>query len=156
MTDPVEPTVEPTEPPEGTEPKTFDADYVKKLRAESAKYRSEARKASEALAALEDVNKSELTKAQERAAEAEKAAQSHESTALRLQVAFDKGLTPAQAKRLVGTSRDELEADADEILRDFVAPAKRPSGSIDQGPRGGTVKADPRQVFADILAGKTT
>jgi hypothetical protein len=158
MTDPVNP-AESTEPPEGTdaEPKTtFDADYVKKLRAESAKYRNEAKKASEALAAIEDANKSELTKAQERAAEAEKAAQSHETTALRLQVAFDKGLTPAQAKRLVGATRDELEADADEILRDFVAPAKRPSGSVDQGPRGGTVKADPRQVFADILAGKNT
>jgi hypothetical protein len=104
---------------------------------------------------IEDRDKSELEKAQERAAEAEKVAAGHESTALRLQVAFDKGLTPAQAKRLVGSSREELETDADEILRDFVAPASRPRGSVDQGHRGTAAKADPRQAFADLLGGKS-
>lgn len=130
-------------------------DKSKAILADLAKERRARQAAEKRLQELDDANKSELTKAQERAAEAEKASQGHEAIALRLQVAFDKGLTPSQAKRLVGTTRDELEADADEIVRDFAA-AKRPSGSIDQGPRGGTVKADPRQAFADLLAGKST
>lgn len=42
---------------------------------------------------------------------------------LKLQVALDKGLTAFQAKRLVGSTTEELEADADEILQNM-APAK--------------------------------
>jgi hypothetical protein len=142
---------------EAPDQKTFDADYVKKLRAESAKHRTEANKALKALAEIQDRDKTELQKAQERAAELEKAAQNHELTALRLQIAFDKGLTPAQAKRLVGTTRDELEADADEVLANFTPrDARRPSGSVDQGTRGKPLAADPRQAFADLLTGKTT
>src|SRR5690349_696993 len=37
----------------------------------------------------------------------------------RREVAAAKGLSPAQAKRLVGTTREELEADADELLETF-------------------------------------
>src|SRR5690606_14564777 len=39
--------------------------------------------------------------------------------ALRLEVAMAKGLTAAQARRLVGDTREELEADADELLELF-------------------------------------
>lgn len=38
---------------------------------------------------------------------------------LKLQVALDKGLNAFQAKRLVGTTKEELEADADEILKSW-------------------------------------
>ena len=38
---------------------------------------------------------------------------------LRNSVALDKKLTPSQAKRLVGSTREELEADADELLADL-------------------------------------
>jgi hypothetical protein len=34
---------------------------------------------------------------------------------IKLRVALEKGLTPFQAKRLVGTTEDEISADADEI-----------------------------------------
>lgn len=39
-----------------------------------------------------------------------------ESNALRYEVALDKGLSKTLAKRLVGSTREELEADADELL----------------------------------------
>lgn len=91
------------------------------------------REAAKRLADLEDRDKSELEKAQKRADAAEKAAADHELASTRLAVAFEKGLTPAQAKRLVGTSRDELEADADEVLRDF--PVAKFAGTADQGSR---------------------
>jgi hypothetical protein len=56
---------------------------------------------------------------------------------LRREVADEKGLTPAQARRLVGATREELEADADDILTAFPAtPAKPKFGDVGQGPRG--------------------
>jgi len=48
---------------------------------------------------------------------------------MRLQVALDKGLTLRQAKRLVGKTLEELEADADDILDTFGGSGK--SGSDD-------------------------
>jgi len=79
------------------------------------------------------------TEAEKRAAAEQRAAQA-ELRALRLEVAADKGLSPAQAKRLVGTSREELEADAYDILATFpTAPAPRtPRPDRSQGARGGT------------------
>ena len=62
----------------------------------------------------------------------------------RVEVAAEKGLTPAQAKRLVGKDRDELAADADEILKLFPIAQdddkgrKGPKPDRSQGSRGGT------------------
>lgn len=44
--------------------------------------------------------------------------------ALKYEIALEKGLTKAQAKRLLGSSREELEQDADELLRTFGGKAK--------------------------------
>ena len=63
----------------------------------------------------EDLDKSELERLQDRIAEAEKRAEEAKAKADRYEVAAAKGLTPAQAKRLVGSTREELEADADEM-----------------------------------------
>lgn len=90
----------------------------------------------------EDRDKSELEKLTEQRAEADKRAAAAELRAARLEVAADKGLTPAQAKYLTGASREELEAKADEILTDFPArPAepdrpRRPRADPSQGSRG--------------------
>lgn len=65
---------------------------------------------------LEEAGKTEVQKAADRATEAERKAAEAEMRALRLEVAADKGLTPTLARRLVGSTRDELEADADELL----------------------------------------
>jgi hypothetical protein len=90
---------------------------------------------------IEDQGKSEGEKLTERLTQAEKRAEAAEQRALRLEVAASKGLTAAQAKRLVGATLEELEADADEIIEAFPArsaasppPSTKPSPSA----RGGT------------------
>jgi len=90
---------------------------------------------------FEDRDKSEAQKLAERADAAERRATELETKALRLEVAAEKGLTPAQAKRLVGSTREELESDADELLETFkpAAPAEEPElgfPSLDLGGRG--------------------
>lgn len=105
------------------------------LAAERQRARDEKKRADELAAKLreiEDRDKSETQRAQAAAAEAAKRAEAAESRLVRLEVAADKGLTPGQAKRLVGTTREELEADADEILAEF---SPRESGDDDRRPR---------------------
>ncbi len=41
---------------------------------------------------------------------------------LKAEVAAEKGLTPAQARRLSGTTKEELEDDADDLIEAFPAP----------------------------------
>jgi hypothetical protein len=96
--------------------------------------------AAKRLAELEEANKSEIEKAQARAEAAEKELNTSRLDALRAQVALDKKLTPSQAKRLVGSTREELEADADELLLDLkdAAPAAAAS-SEGQGKQGEAV-----------------
>jgi hypothetical protein len=75
--------------------------------------------AARRLAELEDANRSEVDKATTRAQEAEARVAQLEVEALRRDVGADKGLTAAQAKRLIGSTREELEADADELIEAF-------------------------------------
>lgn len=83
---------------------------------------------------LEDAKKTESEKLTEKLTAAEKRAVDAESKALRLEVATAKGLTPAQAKRLVGSTKEELETDADELVASFggagdnSAGGKKPAG----------------------------
>ena len=84
--------------------------------------RKRARQAEKELKAIreqlkerEDADKSELERLQERAAQEEKRAEDAEAKVIRSEVAAAKGLSAAQAKRLVGSTREELEADADEM-----------------------------------------
>ncbi len=102
------------------------------------------RPAAKKLADLEEANKSEIEKAQARAEAAEKRLQETELARLRSEIALAKGLTPSQAKRLVGTTADELEADAAELLTDLknIAPpgAPAPDGQGNQGEPVGQTK----------------
>lgn len=65
-----------------------------------------------------------------------------ELRAARLEVAAAKGLTPAQAARLQGTTREELDADADQLKALFPSTATSstpgtPAPDPSQGARGG-------------------
>lgn len=124
------------------------------LQEERRKAREAAKALAEAQARLrefEDRDKSEAEKTAERLSAAEKRAQDAEQRALRLEVAAEKGLTPGQAKRLVGATREELEADADDILATFPtvpaqperkAPKPDPSqGARSEAGKGGSVAA---------------
>ena len=65
---------------------------------------------------LEDAQKTEAQRDKDRAEKAEKEAAEASAKLLRLEVASEKGLTARQAARLSGTTREELEADADAYL----------------------------------------
>lgn len=116
------PTPEPAQDPKGEqpdpEPKGDETDW----KAEARKWEQRAKEnktAAEKLAEIEESKKTEIEKAAERAKAAEERATKAEGELMRLFVAHNKGLTPGQAKRLVGSTKEELEADADEILAEF-------------------------------------
>lgn len=140
--------------------KALDAERREKRAAEKRAAELEAR-----LKEFEDRDKTESTRAIERAEAAEKAAAAAEARALRLEIAAEKGLTPAQAKRLVGENREELEADADELLETFKPPAtsdddtaENVTDSLDLGIRSGSPKKgkSTADLFAAAIDGSFT
>lgn len=149
-----EPTTEPT-PAEPTEPtpaetKTFTQEDVNKIVQERLRKLgdvNELRKKATDYDRMIESQKSEHQKLTERLAEYERKAQDAETRALRLEVASAKGLTAAQAKRLQGGTREELEQDADEILEIL--------GSAKPGSSGGRPKAqlNPVLVVKDTGSG---
>ena len=65
---------------------------------------------------LDEAQKTETQRATEALTAAEQRAVAAEAKLMRAEVATEKGLTAAQAKRLVGGTREELLADADDYL----------------------------------------
>jgi membrane protein involved in colicin uptake len=95
-----------------------------------------------ALKKLEDeqLTETQRVQAEKDAAEAARLAAEAErdaavAEAVRIRIAADKGLTPAQAERLRGTTKEELEADAEELLKLF--------GTTGQGSNGGAGNGGP-------------
>ena len=121
--------------PEATEePKQFDEGYVKKLRAEAAKYRTEAQEAKAKAQEYEDAQKSELEKAQDKLAATEEAKAQAEATLLRYEVATSKGVPSQLMELLTGSSQEELERQADLILEN-AKTADAPQATFEGGPR---------------------
>lgn len=90
---------------------------------------------------------------EERVAQIEKQAKDSEARALRAEVANAKGLTPNQAKRLVGSTREELEADADDLLKDIGTQKKNNNvvpreGNNPKPGEGGDLREFARAVFS--------
>jgi hypothetical protein len=98
-------------------------------RATSAPDAAELQRLKERDAALKKLEDEQLTDAQRiqaekdaeaaRATAAEATAAEAVRKALVLEIALDKGLSVAQAERLRGTTKEELEADADELVKLF-------------------------------------
>jgi len=171
-TDPPEPGPEPDaeqlEEPQDPAPDASAADIAEwkaKWSTLSRKHEARAKEglaAKQRLAELEDANKSELQRATERERAAMARAEAAELRALRAEVAARKGLSIAQAKRLQGTTEEELDADADELLSAFKpsegngeglppadkAPPKRlRSGAV---PDARPTETDPRKLAESI------
>lgn len=149
----VEPTTETPKPGPATD--TTPAKDETDWKAEARKWEGRAKensKAAEQLAAIEEAKKTNEQKLEDRATAAEKVAAEKSLEADRAIVALDKGLTASQAKRLVGSTRDELAADADELLADL---GSKTSGSVradhSQGPKGNDAPTDPAAQFALAL-----
>lgn len=88
-----------------------------------------------------------------RVADIERQAKESDARAVRAEVANAKGLTPNQAKRLVGETREELEADADELLKDIGAQKKRGNHVPDEGKPPSKSGDDPMREFTRNLFG---
>lgn len=110
---------------------------------------------------LQESAKSETQKLQDAATLAARNASEAEARAMRLEVAMEKGLTTAQAKRLVGNTKEELEADAEELLESFKptddgkqrgGPPSRTKESLRGGsnPTEEAEETDPRKLAAMV------
>lgn len=111
---------------------------------------------------LEDAGKGELDRIRDENATLKSRLTELESTNTRLTVAIDKGLSKSQAKRLVGSTAEELEADADEILESFGGgnnsggatppPTRRPVEALKGGsePNEAPVEMDPRKLAESV------
>ena len=127
-----------------------------RLARERAKYadHEELRKAAERLAEIEDRDKSELQKANERAEQAERKALEAEQRAAEKEREFLVSQIAAAkkvpAKYLQGATAEELEASADEFLADIqaISPERKP-GVV---PSAGT--GDPKPEVASLDTGR--
>ena len=146
------------DPPAPKAEEPFDGDYdpkrarelIDKLRNQVKELEPAAKKARE----LEELTKTEQQRLEERAAQAEKAAESTASEVLRLRVALRKGLTESQAKRLIGSTEDEIEADADELLASFTSPGKPGGKPRERLTPGAVPDAEPEEMDPKALAAK--
>lgn len=89
----------------------------------------------------------------ERLAGHEKTLTEERAARWRAEVAHEKGLTPGQARRLAGGTREEMLADADDLIASFpaVATPRTPGPDPSQGARGG----QPADVEAQIKEAQT-
>jgi hypothetical protein len=103
-----EATVESTEQAQVAEPKTFTEDYVKELRAEAAKYRTEAKQFK---SEIEKVRKASLTEAEQAVLEAEQRG--------RMSVLADFGQKLARSAFVAEAAKRNPGYDADAVLDDI-------------------------------------
>ena len=104
---------------EAPEPAPVDTTDWKAKAREWERRAKENKGAADKLAQFEDANKTEMQKLTERLEAAERDLAARETAALRSEVALEKGLSASQARRLLGSSREELEADAEQLIADL-------------------------------------
>lgn len=170
--DPPKPTDPPADPPKPTDPPATDDKPLGPGGEKALKAEREARQELERrLAALEPLSKiaqalgggdaakgkTEIEQLAERQAFLETNVAEERAGRWRAEVANEKGLTPAQAERLNGKTREELLSDADALLQLFPAgsAARTPAPDRGQGQGDGSgVDLDARIAVA-MKAGDT-
>lgn len=137
------------------EQESYDADYVKKLRAEAAKYRTEARANADAaakLSALEESQKTETQKAADLAAAAQAEAKEARADAFRYRTATKYGLSDEDAETfLTGTDEETIVRQAERLaaLHKPGIPRADPS----QGARGTSAEGDMNALIRGRIRG---
>jgi hypothetical protein len=121
--------------------KTYDEDYVKELRRESAGYRTQLRNVEQE----RDSALAELEEAKGGSKETSTRLTDLEKENARLKVALDKGLPKDLVARLVGNTEEELATDADALLA-LLGPQQK--GIHDNGARQ---KVDPPDLRTQIV-----
>ena len=158
----------PNEPEQQPTPEQPDSGKEPNWQEEAQKWKSQARKhetrarenadKAKRFDELSEANKSDIEKATGAQRAAEERAATAEKEALKWRVGLKKGLTEAQAKRLVGESEEELEADADELIASFGSDRKDPGGRPKEVLRSGArpndePEEDVREVVKKIPRG---
>jgi len=121
------------------------------FKARARKAESEAKELAARVKEFEERDLSEQERLAKTAEEARVAAERAESENLRLRIAVEKGLPIDLADRMVGKSREELEADADELaafikppeVRDFDGGARKSVKGIDRDEALRLIREDP-------------
>lgn len=130
-------------PPVGTEAKTFGAEYVKKLRDEAAKYRTEAKAnadAAERLAAIEEASKTEADKTADAIRKLEAKVEASERDALRFKVASKFGIGDEDTDLFLTGSDEETLTKQAERLAARTDERKKQGNRV---PKEGTTPRDP-------------
>jgi hypothetical protein len=147
------PTPEPT-PEAGTDKnpeQTFTQADVDRIVADRLKRERETTKTKYADYDELRVSAGEKATLEQRVAQIEQQAKDSEARAMRAEVANAKGLTPSQAKRLVGGTREELESDADELLADIGAQQQQGNHAPREGSTPPSAGNDDTRDFARQL-----
>lgn len=143
--------------------KDWEAD-ANKWKALSRKHEAASKAAAEELKQMKasaDAGKSEVQQLTDAVKALQERAELAELNGLKAEVAAAKGLTPVQAKRLVGTTREALEEDADELLEAFKPADKKkaaPSNRKEDLRGGGEPSETPQELnprkLAEAILGK--
>jgi hypothetical protein len=108
--------------------------------------------------ALEAASKTDLERAQAQADALQQELVTTQHQALVASVALETRLPPSLARRLQGDTREELLADAEDLLAQFPQQSNEPRAprvDLSQGSSGkGAVSTDPAQQFASIIRGQ--
>lgn len=110
-------------------------------------------KLAAAMGAGDAKDPTEVQQLAERVTKHEEELQKERAARYRAEVANEKSLTPAQAARLVGNTKEELAKDADALLEAFPAPEK-PKNPLVIGQSGGGSGSAPKgslQAGADLF-----
>lgn len=141
----------PTTDDAGKAGKTFDEAYVRSLRKEAADNRKALEAATARLQELEDRDKSETEKLAARAAESEARAVEAEARLLRLEVAAERNMKASAVPLLHGSTREEIEASADQLSA-FAQDNAKPATGFDGGARKTPDETKPpEQAHNDFL-----
>ena len=141
--------------PQDGEPKTFDADYVAKLRQEAAKYRTEAKANDEArkeLDQIKEAQKSDAEKANDKLTNETRRANEATALALRYKIALVKGIAIEDADLfMTATDEDTLNKQADRLAQR--TPERKPGhiptqGTGDPKPPGSTYSSGRERALA--------
>lgn len=138
----------PAQEPEAKQEKP-ETDWKAEARKHEQRAKDNAAKAKQYDELLES-QKTEAQKLADRAAQAEKERDEARLEALRTKVGMSKKLPADVIDLLKGDTEEELAAHADRLAEHFKASV-RPGGSVDQGQRGTSPAATPRDEFAAFL-----
>ena len=140
------------------EAKTFDAEYVEKLRKESAKYRTEAKANAEAakrLAELEESQKTEAQKQAEKIAELERQIEGATVQAVRARMAAKYQIDPEDADLfLTGSDEETVEAQAKRLSERVSASKKNPPPVSKEGAVTNAAGSEDEREFLRQLTGR--